>query len=400
MKTVVFRAPALTNSGYGVHSRQVARWLISLAKAKKIDLYIELTRWGNTPWLLDSNMLDGLVGDIMNYSRPPTDHEGNRFVCDVSIQLILPNEWDPQIARYNIGMTAGVETDKCNPLWIGACRSMDMIVVPTEHVKRTFINSGGSDLNIHVIHEAYFDELDKEPQTQPFVFDTSFNYLLVGQLTSSNPAADRKNIMNTIQHICEVHSRDEDVGIIVKMNCGRGTLIDRQESRDKMIALLRKVRKDAFPKVHLVHGEMTNDEMNALYKHPSVKAFVTLTRGEGFGLPILEAAVAGVPVIATDWSGHLDFLNMGKFIKVGYTLEQIPQERIDTMKEKDRNIWMEGSRWATPSVNNFKDALKTFRRSHDIPKGWAVELSKKLKETHSFVATARLYDTLLLEKLT
>jgi glycosyltransferase involved in cell wall biosynthesis len=374
--------------------------IFGLAKSKKIELFIELTRWGFTPWLLDENMHDGLVGDIMKYSRPPIDQNGNRIICDVSLQLILPNEWDPSIAKYNVGLTAGVESDKCNPLWIDACRRMDMMIVPTEHVKKTFLNSGGADLNIHVIHESYFDELvSEEYNSELFDFDTSFNYLLVGQLTSPNPDSDRKNLMNTIKYICEVHAGDSDVGIIVKMNCGRATLIDRNESRERLNALLKQFRRGESPKVHLVHGDMTNKELTSLYKHPSIKAFVTLTRGEGFGLPILESAVAGIPVIATDWSGHLDFLNKGKFIKVGYTLEQIPKERIDNMKEKSMNIWIEGSKWATPSFSNFKEALKKFRKSPEIPKTWAIELSEKLKVSHSFVETAKLYDSLLLDKL-
>ena len=50
--------------------------------------------------------------------------------------------------------------------------------------------------------------------------------------------------------------------------------------------------------------------MANLYAHPKIKAYVSLTHGEGYGLPLFEAAYHGIPIIAPDWSGHLDFLYM------------------------------------------------------------------------------------------
>jgi glycosyltransferase involved in cell wall biosynthesis len=64
-----------------------------------------------------------------------------------------------------------------------------------------------------------------------------------------------------------------------------------------------------LPSIYLLHGDLTDGEINELYNHPKVKAFVSFTKGEGFGRPLLEASLMQKPVIASGWSGHVDFLD-------------------------------------------------------------------------------------------
>ena len=127
--------------------------------------------------------------------------------------------------------------------------------------------------------------------------------------------------------------------------------------------------------------------MSALYRDQTVKCFIGLTRGEGYGLPILEAATAGIPVIATNWSGHLDFMKTGKFIDVDYRLSTIHETRVDNQ------IFMEGSRWAEPSEDHFKRRLIKFYEKPDMPRAWAKDLSEKLRETHSIESILAIYDS-------
>lgn len=384
MKTVVFSGPALTRSGYGEHSRQVARWLL---KKKDIDLRFMLTPWGDTPWLLDRNDHDGLVGEIMQRAAPLSGQ------ADVSFQLKLPNEWDTKLARFNVGITAAVETDRCNPDWVTACNSMNIVIVPSNHAKESLTNTGTITTPLIVVPEAFADACVAEDLPQHPDFETSFNFLVFGQITGNHPNNDRKNIFYTIKWFNEVFKDDPDVGVVIKTNMGRNTLIDRTLTKNVLAQTINETRRGKGPKFYLLHGDMTEKEVAALYRHPQMKALVSLTRGEGFGLPTLEAAASGLPVIATNWSGHLDFMNQGKFISVFYQLQPVHDSRIDG------KIFMKGSRWAEPSEEDFKKRVVKFKDSPTTPREWAADLAKKLRTTHSFDAICNAYDVALKDVL-
>jgi hypothetical protein len=379
-KTVLLRAPVLVACGYGVHSRQIFRWL----KTKNVDLTVEALRWGTCTWLIDQKALGGLVGSIMSHSKEKKD------VYDLTVQVQLPNEWDPSLGKVNIGVTAAVETDRCNPKWIESINKMDIVIVPSEHTKNTILNSGEVKTEIVVVPESYLDELaiDDIPPMELGI-DTSFNFLMVGQLTGRDANTDRKNTFNSLKWLCETFKSDKDVGIILKASNGRNSHIDRKTTTLSIQSALTQIRKGPYPKIHLLHGYMTSREMASLYRNTSIKAYLALTRGEGYGLPILEAAVSGIPVITTDWSGHLDFMNKGRFIKVDYDLAPIHKSR------QDNNIFMEGTKWAEPREASAKKILKKFRKSSEIPKQWATKLSETLLEDYSQEAICSQYDLAL-----
>ena len=148
MKKILLRAPLLTSSGYGVHSRQIFECLYNIPD---IDLTVECLSWGQTPWLLNGDMENGLIGKIMSCSKkiePP---------YDITFQLQLPDEWDPLLGKKNIGISAVVETDVCNPKWIECCNKMDQIIVPSTFTKNVLENSGNVKVPIHVIHEHFIE---------------------------------------------------------------------------------------------------------------------------------------------------------------------------------------------------------------------------------------------------
>lgn len=385
MKRIIFRAPTLTHSGYGVHARQIARWLLN---KKDVDVRFQVLPWGDTPWLLDKDRHDGLIGKIIERSIDASSARG-----DVSIQLQLPNEWDPTIAPVNIGVTAGVETDRCNPSWITNCNSMSRLIVPSKHVMSTFMNTGNVDVPMSVVPEAYMPEIDDHHGVKMPQFSTPFNFLIFGQLTGNNPFNDRKNTFFTLKWLCETFKDDKDVGIVIKTNAGHNTKIDRNVVVNVLKGVIKEARTGEFPRIHLLHGDMDDNAVVSLYKHSQIQALVTLTRGEGYGLPILEAAACGLPIIATGWSGHLDFLKYGKFVDIYYRLVDIHSSRIDN------KIFLKGMKWAEPSEEEFKKRVLKFRYNNKIPHEWANSLANELKTRFNQSAIEAQYDEALKDVL-
>jgi glycosyltransferase involved in cell wall biosynthesis len=384
MKTVLLRAPLLTHSGYGVHARQIAKWLFRVAsETHELDITTESLPWGRCHLIVDPEAEDGIIGQIIQASN------NKKNFYDITIQLQLPNEWNPFLGNFNIGVTAGVETDICNPAWIDCINRMDMIVVPSEFTKQTFLNTGEIKVPLVVVPEAFPETFASNPVKLDLGLKTKFNFLLVGQLTGNNTENDRKNLPYSIKWFAETFAGCPDVGVIIKTNSGALTQVDKRNVTGIFSKLVGEVSKPNGPTFYLLHGHMSDEEMHGLYTHPDIKALVTLTHGEGYGLPILEAAACGLPVIATNWSGHLEFLKHGKFIAIEHTLATIPTSRVDNQ------IFMPTAKWAMPLEADVKYRLKKFYSGSVMPKQWATELAAKIKELYSFEAVARTYSSLL-----
>jgi glycosyltransferase involved in cell wall biosynthesis len=380
---VVLRGPLLSISGYGVHSRQVFQW----AESKGWRINSLVLPWGINPYYVNPDAQNGLIGRIMQTTQPFGENES----IDLSLQIQLPNEWDPNLAKVNIGITAGVETTLCNPEWIQACNRMDHIVVPSEFTKKVFIDSGLSPDRISAIPEAFTCDLSETSRSKNLsksmdTIPTKFNLLVFGQITGQDPESDRKNTFYNIKWLAELFAGDPDVGIIIKTNTGRLSVQDRERSAMILKELVSQVRTGPYPRFYLTHGLMDESEISALYRHDIVKALVAPTRGEGWGLPILDAAVCGLPVIATKWSGHLDFMKQVKFLDLDYDLVPVPEHKIDNQ------IFMAGAKWADVKESHFKARLEKFRKSPGPPTQWAQTAAPSVGEKYSLKNIFPIYD--------
>jgi glycosyltransferase involved in cell wall biosynthesis len=378
MKKVLLRGPILSRSGYGEHARQVYSYLET---KKDIELKVQLLPWGITPWYLNHQDLDGLVGRILEKSTDKIDG------YDVSLQVQLPNEWDTSLAAYNVGITAAIETTFANPGWVlPHSEKMDMVITPSQHAKNSLTNSGTTSTPIHVIPECFFKEIDDNPESLSLDLDSSFNFLTVGVLTGMSPGSDRKNLFFLIKWFVEEFRNTPDVGLVIKTNRGRETTIDRRATSMLLEKILNEIGHTGSPKVYLLHGQMSRTEMTSLYKDDSIKAFLSCTRGEGFGLPHLESAAAGLPVIATNWSSHKEFLDKGKWVKLEYDLIDIDPEKIDN------NIFLKGMQWADVKEDSFKKSIRKFYEKPHMPQTWANDLKKKILKEYNIDSIIKVYD--------
>lgn len=376
-KTILLRGPLIVQSGYGVHARQVARWLFDVAaKNHDIEVVTELLPWGQCPWYTDTDAENGLIGRIIQASIK------KQPFYDMTIQIQLPNEWNPLLGMVNVGITAGVETSKCNPAWIDCINRMQLVITPSEFTKQTFLNSGAVTTPISVVPESYFDKIKEQDSIKPFEIpnlETDFNFLVHGQLTGNNPENDRKNIPYTIKWLSEVFSGRSDIGVVLKTSLVRQTALDRIMVTNLFNKMLMEIKTNPVgPRFYLLHGTLSEEELIGLYRHPKIKCLASLTRGEGWNLVALEAAACGLPVMITNWSAHTEFLNLGNFIKVDYRLDKIHPSRVD------KNIFVPEAEWAYPSELDFKRRAVKFVNSPEMPKEWAKDLQKKILEGYSF----------------
>jgi len=386
MKKVLIRGPLLNSAGYGVHARQIFSYI---EQRGDCDITSQVTPWGICTFYMNGDYENGLISRIISTSAP------NEKVFDVSFQIQLPNEWEPEAARFNVGVTAGVEADKCSEEWVENINKMDLVIVPSEHTKKTFERSGDVKTKIHVVPEYIIPEI-LEKKLEPMSLDvkTSFNFLMFGLVTGQNIESDRKNTFYGIKWLCETFGDDQEVGIVIKTGLGRMTTIDRANTVNLLRKVISEVRHGEYPRFYLSHGLMTNDEVSSFYRSPNINALVSFTRGEGYGLPILEAAASGLPVLATKWSGHMDFLRNIKFSAFEYDLVDVHESRIDG------SIFVKGSRWAQPIEQDVKKRLKKIKDSYSIPVEWAKAGAKTLADNLNPESVYKIYDDALGDILT
>jgi len=384
-KKVLVRAPVLTRSGYGEHSRFILRCLRS--QEEKFDIYLLPIPWGQCGWIYNDDSERRWLDELITKTAYYQQQQGENAQYDLSIQVSVPNEWQ-RAAPINIGVTAGIETTRVAPVWIERANLMDKVVTISEHSRSSFLNTvydavhkeSGQKIQlkcttpVEVVHYP-----TKTFQTEKANFnlnlETDFNFLTVAQW------GPRKNIENVVRWFVEEFI-DQPVGLIVKTFMKGNSIIDRTHVESAITSLLGAYENRKC-KVYLLHGDLTEEEMHALYESPEVKAFISLAHGEGFGLPHFEAAYSGLPIIAPPWSGYLDFLcapkkdkKTGKekvkphFACVDYTLQPVQKEaHWDGVIQPD-------AMWCFPEQGSYKMKLREVHKDHGRFKSQAKRLQK------------------------
>lgn len=393
--TLVFQAPVATRSGYGDHARDL---LHSLYKLDKFDIKVISTRWGNTPM------------DALNY-----DNQFHKWVVDniipkvgekpdIYIQVTVPNEFQP-VGHYNIGITAAIETTHCALDWIHGCNRMDLIVVPSEHSKKSLVDTvyneqdnntkqliaqhrinkpveilfegfDGNDFGTEVVkHVSELDEIKEE-----------FAFLFVGHWLRGDLGEDRKNVGMMIKTFAMAFKNEKvKPALILKTSSAGFSVLDRETTIKKIRQVLGNDYKSV--PVYLLHGDLTPYEMNGLYEHPKVKAMLNFTKGEGFGRPLLEFSLTGKPVIVSNWSGHLDFLKSGAVLLEG-ELKPVHASAADQFLLKE-------AQWFNVNISKALTTIKDVYKNYTTYKTASSKLGESNIQNFSLEKMTKDFDTIL-----
>ena len=380
--TILFRGPVKTRSGYGSHSRDL---LEALYQMNLFDIKIDSCMWGNTPMtaLEPNNVFHKWIeGNIVS------KFDG---LPDIYIQVTVPNEFK-RFGKFNIGITAGIETTVAPKDWVDGCNQMDLIIATSNFSKDILLSTVYDERNkntneiikqykiekpIEVLFEGVDVNIYNDVVNPNFKLDIKegFAFLFVGHWLKGNIGQDRKDIGMLIKCFVEAFKDGRDMPALVLKTSSSNFSI---KERDLFIKKIKDIVTDIEnpPSIYLLFGDLTNKQMNDLYNHPKIKSMISITKGEGFGRPLLEFTMSGKPVIASNWSGHKDFLPMDKSVMVGGKLTDVDESALD-------QFIIKGSKWFTANYGEVAEIMKLVKNDYSNFLLKSLKLKEENKEKFS-----------------
>jgi len=407
MKPLLFiSCPLETMSGYGARSRDIVK---ALLKYDKYDIKVISQRWGNTSFnTLDPNIVEDQQLLDLIWRQPQLPKQP-----DIWIQITVPNEFQP-VGKFNIGITAGIETTLCDASWVEGINRMNLTLVSSQHAKTVFEQSQFEqrDKNtnqvikqiklekpIEILFEGvdlnkYFYVSDEDLDGTELVqslddIKEDFCFLYIGHWLHGDMGEDRKNTNYTIKSFLETFkNKKSQPALILKTSQATNSIMDRDEILKKIDNIKKTVKGD-LPNIYLLHGDLEDKDINDLYNHDKVKAMVSLTKGEGFGRPLLEFSLSKKPIIASNWSGHIDFLHEDYNTLVGGTLTNVHPSAVV------QNMILPESQWFTPNDSEVADAYKDVYEYYNKHLERAKRQSHYAKTNFSFDKMVEVLDNIL-----
>lgn len=380
MRKVVIASPVATQSGYGHHAREFIANAMELMThdelaENKWDIKLVSLPWGHTPFTypLPIHWQQSIIG--LPLQEQP----------DIWVQITVPNEFQ-SVGKYNIGVTAGTEGDVCPVEWIESINKMDVVIVPSQFTKTVFENTAknnnmGITCKLRVINEyfresVYSTRLESAQSATEHIpelnnIPESWCFLSVGHWLTGVLNEDRKNLSGLIYNFFNTYKGKSNApGLILKTSGATYSVTDRYEIENKINQIQDLFTNRKLPNVYLIHGDLSDSEMNSLYNHPKVKAMVSFTKAEGFGRPLLEFSTTGKPIIAPYYSGQADFLHPDYVCRLAGGLTPIHQSA-------QNKFLIGGAKWFTVDHAHAAKMMKDVQKHYNK---WIV--SAKKQRTH------------------
>lgn len=393
MVRCVVSAPVDVYAGYGARSVDFVKAL----QVARPDWHIEVLSqaWGNCRFgYLEEH-------DEWEIRSMLTSHID--YTPDVWIQITVPNEFQ-RVGKFNIGVTAGIETTMAPGDWVEGCNRMDLVLTSSKHGKFSLVNpvyqnrvTGETVRTDPAKIKVLFEGIDREKyfhinRRSKLLkgLKSNWNFLYVGHWLPGNLGEDRKNTGYTLKMFLDTFKDTPNApGLIMKTSRAAATEVDKAE----LVRIMNRIRdgieyETSLPPVYLLHGDLSDEEMNEVYNDPRVKAMVSFTKGEGYGRPLAEFASIGKPILTSAWSGHTDFLDPKCTALVGGTLRNVHPSAAN-------NMLLTTSQWFYPDDQQVVAGFKTIYKDYKKWLAKAQEQERYIVECFSTKTMASSLDVLL-----
>jgi len=293
------------------------------------------------------------------YERRLLDELAEKPLPDLSLAVVIsvsPASYFNRCYGRSIGYSM-IEATRISPEWTECCNLSDQTWVPGPFCKKSFEESGV--LNAIVMAPGFDTETYRPKTSDRYgIWDAlklPFYFIMNGHLFES--IEDRKGIKQLVRCFVREFHGDPDVGLALKTQVLDHSFVDKIQLLNAITGILAvEGHPEDIGRIEIIHRNQTSDELATLYNHPAIKAFVSPTAGEGYGLNMLEAASCGLHVIATGWSEHVTYLPRSHFIPLPCELAELPEEFTD----KKTKVYVKGSKWAKVGDEDLMEAMRRF----------------------------------------
>lgn len=339
---VLWQSPLYNDSGYATEQQHF------LQSLKRYPLLIQLKALDAPKHPPDSSTGHRRSENYLALRESPIVH----YQAAPAYLMTLPK------APLSIGRTM-FETDRLPEDWVRNLNELTEVWVPSSFNKETFANCGVKEERIHIVPGAIDGDKYNPLRAKPYSLPKARRYKILSIFDWSI----RKGWDVLLKAYLETFTDEDDVTLVLKVSKINEPSAQVNQIVEQMIKNY-SIKRPAH--MMIIDSRMTEEEMIGLYVACDV--FVLPTRGEGWGRPFMEAMALEIPVIATGWSGHLEFMNEEN----SYLIDV---ERMVPVPES-MPAHFHGHKWAEPSIEHLKMLLKNVYQNQNQAK----QKGKKARE--------------------
>lgn len=331
---VKYTGPCKDYSGYGEACRHDVAALLSVG----VDVSTQVPRYSLE------------ISDYGKIGQKVTPCENKVIEYKYKIIHTTPNVYKQFIEpdKYNIGRVFW-ETDKLPLDFAINCQLLDEIWTGSKYNAEAIRNAGVTK-PIHIIPEAIDTDID---EYQPYIVanQQDFKFYSIFEWT------ERKNPQALLTAFWQEFKPEEKVSLTVKTYIDNFTPDKRADIMQLYKMVKKKARLDIYPATYMYRNLM---DRHQLYRfHTTFDCFVSAHRGEGWGIPQVEAMLTGHAIISTNCGGVHEYLaNKTNSLLIPYSMENVDNNRNQAWYTRDQ-------KWASIDILELRNAMRWCYENQD-----------------------------------